>query len=87
MVGNFRLSSSSGGKPAGAGTTGRMSVVPSGGGGSKTLARMPAVADAKKTQTRMPAVASGSSGPATKAVKAVKPDDIIPLEDDDLMDF
>jgi len=77
MVGNFQLSSSSG-KPR---MTTRMSVVQAGGG---TKTRMPViVAGAKNTQTRMPAV----QGPVTKAIRTVKPDDIIPLGDDDLMDF
>ena len=91
MVGNFHLSSSGDGRPAPK-TTGKMNAVP------KTLSRMPAVADAKKTQTRVPVIAADakktqtrmpavSSGPATKAVRAVKADDIIPLEDDDLADF
>jgi len=78
MVGNFHLSGESGGAPR---STGRMKAVPS----VKTQ-RMPViVADAKKTQTRMPAVQQ--HGPTTKAIRSVKPDDIIPLGDDDLMDF
>jgi len=91
MVGNFHLSSSGDGRPAPK-TTGKMNAVP------KTLSRMPAVADAKKTQTRVPVIAADakktqtrmpavSSGPATKVVRAVKADDIIPLGDDDLADF
>jgi len=79
MVGNFQLSGDSGGaKP-----TGRMRAVSS--VPTKTQ-RMPViVADTKKTQTRMPAVQQ--HGPTTKVIKTVKPDDIIPLGDDDLMDF
>ena len=90
MVGNFTLSSSGPGMPkggpgsAGPGSTGRMKAVPP-SGGPKTQTKMPAVIDSKKTQTKMPIVASG--GPATKAIKSVKPDDIIPLGDDDLADF
>ena len=82
MVSTFTLSSSDHRAPK---TTGKMNAVPSGGGGSNTQARMPViVAGTKKTQTRMPAVASG---PATKAIRAVKADDIIPLGDDDMADF
>jgi len=79
MVGSFTLSSSSTGKSKM--MTARMNAIQS--AGPKTQTRMPAVAEARKTQTRMPAV----QGPMTKAIRSVKPDDIIPLGDDDLMDF
>jgi len=80
MLSAFTLSTSShDGAPK---ATVPMKAVPA---APKTQTRAPViVAGAKKTQPQMPAV---KSGPTTKAIRSVKPDDIIPLGDDDLMDF
>jgi methyl-accepting chemotaxis protein len=75
MVASFVLSSS-----AGVG-----SRRPGGGGGTiKMLAHKPA----PRTQIKMAAIpGGGASGPVTRSTKSVKSEDIIPLDDDDLMDF
>jgi len=77
MVSTFTLSSSTGGyqQP-------KIAHKPSGGaGGPKTL-RMAAIPDKRGTTQTMPA-----AKPATRSAKAVKSEEIIPLDDDDLMDF
>jgi len=76
LVGSFKISSSSG--------RGGQRMLPNRSGGStggKTI-RMPAVADKRAATQTIPVVKSGS-----KPAKSVKSEEIIPLDDDDLMDF
>jgi methyl-accepting chemotaxis protein len=79
MVSTFTLSSSSG-RPSGGGTQRMIAQKPS--LGPKTQMKMPAIADKRGVTTTIPVAKT-----ATKTMKAVKAEDIIPLDDDDLMDF